>query len=95
VVSPQIVRFEGFTDTYRNYLKKNNDEFRLNKTLQIRPAEFTIGEVESVFGFIREKNCFHSIVADISLPNQFQRKELQPTFEVIGRLRRFDVADSK
>jgi hypothetical protein len=95
VVSPQTVRFEGFTDTYREYLKKNNDEFRLNKMQQIEPAEFTIGQVESRFGFIREKKCFHSIVADISLPNQYQRKELQPAFGVIGRLRRFDDVDSK
>jgi hypothetical protein len=95
VVSPQIIRFEGFTDTYRDYLKKNNDDFRLNKTQQIEPAEFTIGQVESRFGFIREKKCFHSIIADISLPNQYQRKELQPAFGVIGRLRRFDDVDSK
>lgn len=95
VVSPQTVRFEGFTDTYRDYLKNNNDEFRFNKSQQIRPAEFTIGEIESMFGFVREKNCFHSIVADISLPNQYQRKELQPAFGVIGRLRRFDVVDTK
>jgi hypothetical protein len=95
VVSPQTVRFEGFTDTYRDYLKKNNDEYRLNKTQQIQSGEFSISDVESRFGFIREKNCFHSIVADISLPNQFQRKELQPAFTVIGRLRRFDVVDAR
>lgn len=95
VVSPQTVRFDGFTDTYKNYLKNNNDEYRLNKTQKIQPAEFTISDVESNFGFIREKNCFHSIVADISLPNQYQRKDLQPAFGVIGRLRRFDVNDAR
>ncbi len=95
IVSPQIVRFEGFTDTYKDYLKNNNDEFRLNKTQQIQPAEFAVGDIDSKFGFIREKNCFHSIVADISLPNQYQRKDLQPAFGAVSRLRRFDGVDVK
>lgn len=86
VLSPQEIRFDGFTPQYISYLEKRGDTERLTKAKATKTGVYPTNLIVQIFGFIRETNCFHS-VAGRSWEGNWTEKELQPAFGQLSQLR--------
>jgi len=69
-------KFLGFSEDYLQYLKRENDTVRLNIVKEVevlRGSQMTPNEIESKFGFVREKKCFHEVSETLSVPATYQQ----------------------
>ena len=69
-------KFLGFSEDYLQYLKKENDTARLNIIKEIelfKGSQLSPNEIESKFGFVREKKCFHEVFETLSVPATYQQ----------------------
>lgn len=85
--SPSQLEFLGFSPDFLGRLKTENDLNRLQKARDITvKAIFEPGQINAVFGFIREKNCFHQI--NVSRPGRYSDEDLKDAQAAISLLRR-------
>lgn len=87
VLSPQEVRFDGFTPQYISYLESKSDSERLAKAKGTKTGVYPTNVIVQNFGFIRETNCFHS-VSGRSWEGNWTEKDLQPAFGQLSQLRK-------
>jgi hypothetical protein len=85
VISPTEIKFFGFTPQFYEYLEKNGDTERLNQAKSISPGIYSIDSIIPKFGFIREKNCFHSIPIK-NVEGRWDQKELDQIFKRLYEL---------
>lgn len=85
--SPSQLEFRGFSPRFLRRLEIENDLNRLQKARDITvKAIFEPGQINAVFGFIREKNCFHRI--NVNRPGRYSDEDLKDAQAAIGSLRR-------
>jgi hypothetical protein len=85
VISPNEIKFFGFTPEFYSYLVKNGDTERLNQAKNIPPGIYNINSIIPTFGFMREKNCFHSIPIK-NVEGRWDQKELDQIFKRLYEL---------
>jgi hypothetical protein len=89
ITSPTEVSFGGFTPEFLAYLKKNNDETRLQQAKNTRIGSYDIGEIDRTFGFMREKKCFHSIPT-LNVKGAIDQKDLRDMIRALNQLKNIE-----
>ena len=86
-ISAEEIKFLGFTSDYKNYINKNNDVERIKLVFELenfRSKILKISNIESSFGFIKEKQCFHSY--NLGWTGRIANQELTSAYTALNRL---------
>lgn len=87
VVSPVEIRFVGFTNEYYEYLESKGYQERLSLAKSIKSGVYPVGNMESIFGFIREEKCTHSVTIR-KWEGAWRESDLIPAFNSLSNLQK-------
>ena len=88
VKSPSEIVFLGFSKAFIAKLSDSKQAATLSRVIELEQSKgttYTPREVELTFDFIREKNCFHSVIA--GRPGPFSDGDLREALGVMRKLR--------
>lgn len=86
--NPEEIQFDGFTDSYIEYLNAKQDKEKLAHVARLagyRGRKFSPEEILNTFAFIREVNCYHE--RRIRRPGQFSDSQLNTAFSALNKLK--------
>lgn len=85
VVSPSEIRFLEFTKEYYEYLSSKGYEDKLSRAKATKTGVYAVASMESVFGFIREEKCIHSVTIR-KWEGAWRESDLTPAFNALYKL---------
>ena len=89
VVSPSQIKFIEFTEDYYKHLEGKGYLEKLNRAKSIKSGIYEVGNIDSVFGFIREDKCIHSIPVK-KWEGAWYEKDLSPAFNALYKLQKMN-----
>lgn len=87
VVSPSEIRFIEFTKEFYEYLEEKKYLDKLSRAKSINSGVYPVNNVESIFGFIKEEKCIHSVTIR-KWEGAWRESELNPAFNALSNLQK-------
>lgn len=87
VISPTEIRFVEFTKEFYKYLEEKGYLEKLSRAKSINSGVYTVNNVESTFGFIKEEKCIHSVTIR-KWEGAWRESDLTPAFNALSNLQK-------